>query len=492
MSLMVSHSRIITDNSASCPLECQFNLSALSPFDAMKVMLEQVMYYEYLRMASTTTSLSEYRKSLGEMVMQLPTNLLGMPDNLQSLYQAGIQMVRYILEHGSAGSLSQIRPQDLFAIFNQPNMKEYIHREYTATMTETFLIQWISSNLGWYDQERFPDGVLYETALYIPSAKVERNYNPRLSSSENNDYRVVFYLEPKCMTSFDLAKTVPTGAPHTLSMTLGLFDMQELSPDDLLVLVASFSIDHDQYVMTHPSGRPVFRMADVCYDLVTGSSFATGTSAGLGHVADRGSFFQMIKAQLDLNRLKQLQDYGLFGELLSACNEQSDIVNYFIKPDTLITATEAYSFRMSEYAKFIPDKFDPRYVGMAAVDEETEDTATGDVLDDPSSEGSGELSASASSLGNEETSSAEKEKPQIDPKMMLLELKQPSETMSDYIYRDMISRRISSILKNPPANAMPNDLLMLKRWRSRWLYLASVSCLRDFLSRITIRLSDVA
>ena len=82
-------------------------------------------------------------------------------------------------------------------------------------------------------------------------------------------------------------------------------------------------------------------------------------------------------------------------------------------------------------------------------------------------------------------------KPPLDPKMMLLELANPTQSMSDYIYREMVARRISYIIKNPPENALPNDILMLKRWRSRWLYLASIACLRDFLSRVSIRLSDI-
>ena len=81
-------------------------------------------------------------------------------------------------------------------------------------------------------------------------------------------------------------------------------------------------------------------------------------------------------------------------------------------------------------------------------------------------------------------------KPTIDPQKMLIELASPDETMSEYIFRETVARRISDILRNPPENARPNDLLMLKRWRSRWLYLASISCLRDFLTRVSIRLSD--
>jgi hypothetical protein len=81
-------------------------------------------------------------------------------------------------------------------------------------------------------------------------------------------------------------------------------------------------------------------------------------------------------------------------------------------------------------------------------------------------------------------------RPTIDPEKMLLEMASTSETLSDYIFRETVSKRIDNVLKNPPENARPNDLMMLKRWRSSWLWLTSISCLRDFLTRLSLRLSN--
>ena len=95
-----------------------------------------------------------------------------------------------------------------------------------------------------------------------------------------------------------------------------------------------------------------------------------------------------------------------------------------------------------------------------------------------------------SDTGDESDETTEKVKPQIDPQKMLLEISNPqNEALSDYMYRELVAQSISAIIKNPPNNARPNDILMLKRWRSRWLYLASVACLRDFLTRVSLRLS---
>jgi hypothetical protein len=224
---------------------------------------------------------------------------------------------------------------------------------------------------------------------------------------------------------------------------------------------------------------------------------------------------------LEEKRLNELQDYELFGVLLARTGEEPDIVNYFIKPVTLVSSSEAFAFRRSGYAEYIADKLP----GMAAVGDDGSDALgetlgddsgdtpvdeapagdteggdpLGDPLEDPTSgdnqsnqPGGSGIDDVLNSDASTDSSADQEKKPQIDPDKMLLELANPSESMSDYIYREMVSMRISALLKNPPANARPNDLLMLKRWKSRWLYLVSIACLRDFLSRVSLRLSDVA
>ena len=249
------------------------------------------------------------------------------------------------------------------------------------------------------------------------------------------------------------------------------------------------------------TAAPYYSAADICFDLVTGSSYVK-YKAGLytNAVQDLLAF---VKAKVSDNTLAPLNDYELFGELLARCNESTDLVNYFIKPITLVTSTEAFAFRSSDYAKFIHDRLDP---SMEAMEEDTEDTEaeeeteTGTGTDPESQDDStstdepdmSETTSDDTSMDQSDKSvTAEPDKkPQIDPDQMLLELAKPNELMSDYIFREIVARRISNIIKNPPENALPNDLLMLKRWRSRWLYLASISCLRDFLTRVSIRLSN--
>jgi hypothetical protein len=246
--------------------------------------------------------------------------------------------------------------------------------------------------------------------------------------------------------------------------------------------------------------------------MVTGSSFTTNY-AGNDKCEDRSVWIETLRDMILKGQLQSDIDGELFGELLARIGENSDLVNYFKKPITVVSATEALAFRGSVFAEFLPDKIE---AGLEAMDEKDQDSDesdnendstgedadaetsnddtsadTGDDTETTPDEGSTDTAETTTPEPEKKDQSAEKVRPQIDPGKMLLELANPTDSMSDYIYRETVSRRIASILKNPPENAMPNDLLMLKRWRSRWLYLASIACLRDFLTRVSLRISNV-
>ena len=486
MSNMVSYITTQPTENAGRDGGVQFNIKALHPFDAMKVVLEQAIYANYLlNYASSTHTVLDIIKNTQKLLWQLPSRLSYDNVALSSLYENGMAIARAILDcdvrQDKSLSLDPRDCKDLYAIFNQPVMKKYINREYVPTIVESFLTVWISARYGVYDTEVYPNAILPEAVLLIPSAVVVKNYNPLKATSQHNEYGIVINLSPRVFGEFTLGKKA-----RDLSDFVALFDMGAHTLDSLIALFASFSIDHDQYVMTNAAGYHGFTMADVCFDLVTGSSFVNQDSAGLFQVRDSYVFFEAIKRQVSAGRLRMVEDCELFGELLRKTGADQELINYFIKPISLISAAEAFAFRNSEYALFMDDRF---VAGMAALDETSgDDTTATEETTDPAPEGTDP--AATDSEFSEEPTSAEEEKPQIDPKMMLLELVKPSETMSDYLFRELVSRRIGSILKNPPENAMPNDLLMLKRWRSRWIYLASVACLRDFLTRVSIRLSD--
>jgi hypothetical protein len=395
---------------------------------------------------------------------------------LNTMYESGIHMIKCLLK---GDAIERKYHKDLFVIFHQPPMQKYVNREYLPTILESFLEVWVSMMFGWDDPDKYPNGLMGEAPLLIPSAVILKNYVPSKATTLHNDYGVVINLYPKVFGNFTLGQLV-----NNVHEFFALFDMSMHTLDALVGVYAAFCLDHDKYVMTNSQPRQGFSIADVCFDLVTGSSFVFPDSAGLIRVYDRHIFFEVTKKQIAAGRLRMVEDCELFGELLMKSGADQDIVNYFIKPISLISAAEAYAYRNSEFSGFLEDRF---LTGTAAIDEETEEQDTDSV---PGVDSEEPLESGDDTGISEEPTSAEDDKPQIDPKKMLLEMVKPSETMSDFIYREMVARRISAILKNPPENAMPNDLLMLRRWRSRWIYLASVSCLRDFLTRVSIRLSD--
>ena len=362
-------------------------------------------------------------------------------------------------------------------------MKDYVNKEYIPTITESFLTGYLAHWCKWHDATAHPTGTSDNVSLLIPSLTTVKSYSPYVNTEMSKDYDNVIVFAQKDMGEFALNSEAVQGDISGPFSYLSRFNMKDHTVDGIIALMASFAIDHDRriekYVMTDLPGGYGFRIADVCFDLVTGSSYVQPDPAGGSITVTRTQeFLDFLKEKVEKNELGLIQDPELFGEFLTRVGFDHSTVEYFRKPVSLISAEEAYAFRHSDVRFLMNDKFTP---GMEA-----------DALDIPDDEDEADPTTEApegtpTDLTTDDTSA--EEKPQIDPKMMLLELKDPTESMSDYIYREMVARRIEMILKNPPENALPNDLLMLKRWRSRWLYLASIACLRDFLTRVSIRLS---
>lgn len=447
MSVMFTHAMIASDSSDK---QYKFILNALHPFDQMKFVLEQAIYREYLKECCGESSIiiKDLAKTIESYYRSLPNKISGRDIPLNTLYADGMGVLGKLFDNFY---LVEDEVRTIWRIFSHAPMQEYYNSLYSSTMTHNFLVQWclIRCASSFLNKE-YPENKIYECALYIPQVKLHKGADTEQVLPDNH---VVIELAPKSMESLDLTDTY-TVQLNNLRKLISRFDMRRYTLDDLIGILASFSIDHSKYVMTNRGELGYNSIPDVCYDLVTGSSFVFLDSAGKNRIPDLDNWLRTFKEMILNGKLKTTQDNELFGEFLSKIGARADLINYFTKPITQISATEAYAFRSSTFADYISDR----------------------------------LFAGTESLEESEPSE-KKVLPEIDPNKMLLELASPSETMSDYIYRETVANRISMILRNPPENAMPNDLLMLKRWRSRWLYLASISCLRDFLTRVSLRLS---
>ena len=502
MSNMVSYAMITSDDSSS-PTGAPgvFLLSDLHPFDRMKVVLEQTIYLDYLQKCSVTTTLKDYRQNVVSMFNQLSDKIYDTEDVIRNtLYSTGYNAAKKLI-YGDPTKLlvdGTINAYDIYNIFRQNNATAYYGNRYVSTMTKDFLDLWIASTCGWYNTEEFPDGITRNCALYRPEVtmcSIKENINAYISQD------VCITLTPVVMSSFNLREANRNNR-NCLSCYLTNFNMRTFSLDDIIGLYASFAIDHDKYVMTNSSDSAKITMADVCFDMITGSSYVSVyTPTGKVRIVDFELWIRFVKNLIDTNKMQPAQDNKLFGELLSKIGESELLVNFFTKDIDHITAQEAFAFRNSVY-KTIIEKH-----AFASMEDDTEDdadTSDENTEDENSSTDDADLDTDNSTGdlgGTDELNSMDskedtdqptkKVKPQIDPSKMLLEISNPqNEVMSDYVYREIVSQRIGTLIKNPPRNAHPNDIIMLKRWRSRWLYLASVACLRDFLTRISLRLSN--
>lgn len=491
MNAMVTHSKIVPYNDDLPPKTYyRFAPEDLHPFDRMKCILEQWFFYSYLKeMTTSTSSINSFKDALEVQTIGLPQQLSLTNGALQDMYALGMQLIQQLKDE----KYTSTSFMDAYVIFNQPLMESEEHpyhddKYYYPSMTMAFLVEWFVLLGKMAFKDRYPDEVLYDAALFIPDMVTVQNYDPEKSKEENDDFVLCFNLKAKPIVAFSLKEEL-------LQVHHGLFNMLKrctfntgtpLTMEALLGCIASFSIDHDHYVMKLMDPYATKSMVDVCYDLVTGSSF---TKSNAGALVDHDTFIQLIQSLIAEGQLLPCQDSELFGALIDTMGADPKVINYFVKPDEAITGEEAFAFRKSVYSTLFADKF---IAGMEADDAATEDPTEEETGDDVEETDDANVDSEQEPMSDTEPMSAEEpEKPDIDPDKMLLELAQPNETMADYIYREMVNQRITALLQNPPESARPNDLLMLKRWKTRWLYLTSIACLRDFLSRVSLRLSEV-
>src|SRR5574344_2151415 len=459
MSNMVSYAMITSDD-ASSPVGAPgvFLLSDLHTFDQMKVVLEQAIYLDYLQKCSATTTLKDYRQNVVSMFNNLPAKSYD-TDNVirNTLYDTGYNAAKKII----------------YSIFRQNNVTAYYGNRYVSTMTKDFLDLWMASTCGWYNTEAFPDGITHNCALYRPEVticSIKENINAYISQD------VCITLTPVVMSSFNL-RNAKNNNRNCLSCYLTNFNMRTFSLDDIIGLYASFAIDHDKYVMTNSSDSVKITMADICLDMITGSSYVSVyTLTGKARIVDFELWVKFVKNLIDSNKLQPAQDNKLFGELLNKIGESELLVNFFTKDIDHITAQEALTFRNSVYKSFIQkhtfasmeddnedDDTSSEDENTEDTDNQTDDTSNDTTYDEPDTGNSAADLGGTDEMNNVDSKEdsdkpTKKVKPQIDPSKMLLEISNPqNEVLSDYLYREIVSQRIGYALSCNFINEQPTE-----------------------------------
>lgn len=482
----------ISDSSKN-PGRVYFDLSAIHPFDAMKVVLEQGMYFSYISHLCNKKSIADaLQDRFAELMGGFSRNLPIGQAHLESHMRIGVEFIENIYKSGminnkkfeTSGMKLAANSDELLSIFNQPNVLEYNYGEYTCTMTESFFYEWESFILKRTELPAKLGTTQYSNcAIYLPSEHIFVNDIPTISKNQQIPEGTMIRLEPHPLVDFSVVFS--ESEDNTLISFLRRFDLRDKDINDLIGIMASFSLDRDHYAMTLSTGRVEKTVADVCHEMIVECSEAT--SADNTQIVDGREFVDFIVAMVRGKRLGMIDegnssDLRLFGDLVDRIGLDVNITNYFKKPIALISGDEALSFRRSVFATIMRDRFS---ICMEAGNDIGDTEDTDDAVPDTATIDDGTVD----DLEDDEDS-AEDKKPTIDPNQMLLEMSKKSDSLSDFLFRELIAKKISEKINNPPANASPNDILMLKRWRTRWLYIVSTACLRDFITRVSIRLSD--
>lgn len=515
----------IAADSSDKVTKVNFVPEALHPFNALKIIAEQIIFINFISMGDfgpAQTNNHAFLEKLYTHLSNLPKEIHTGNSALDNIYrQVHIWTTKILVDHDYTDEDYLVSVKTLL---NAPIVEpERLAREaldyYTGSITETFVDEWMYLVYKFYDSDKYPQRELSGAPIYLPSQLFQQKGEYMRITKNQKDRTVVMLSPVPGCSSFLFSQQNQNSrglgsASHVTALDyISQFDLRDYDIDGIIGFLAAFCVHQDQYDMTFGDSPISTGLTRICFDLVTGSSYVKNAGLKRSEISSLDLFLNWVKTAVASGHLKPISDYDLFGNLLAIAGESTDLVNYFTKPVNSILATEAYAFRNSGYADLVQDRV---LAGLEAaeddVDPEDEDTEGGesddfgdvddttdtdmtDTEDDAPDMGStGDLGTDDTLTGDtdEDTSeTADSDKAPIDPNKMLLELNANDPKLKDYLLRDIVARRIASILKNPPENARPNDLLLLKRWQSRWLYLTSIACLKDFLMRLPIRLTDV-
>lgn len=504
MNNMFSYARVSSDT--SCNNECKsLNMSKLHPIDQAKVVTEQFILADYLKRVDC----EERGKDLYSLACSLHNSL---PRQLTtySVYTDFYSLIVDTINNIRTQRFNSIDPKVLIQLFETDTEYKYDDCYYTSTLPKTFLYSWMWWAMNYADREVFVDGKLQGALFLIPS--IRGCYCKDSTISNIADHW-------KCILDFNgytCGRFEPSRNTSGLINIVEQYSFPQLNLGGLIGLLSNFSIERDKYDMTNfgsQGNRPGIQ--DVCFDLVSYNLDCDELNCTREPFESRKtySFTKEINAlarMVNSGKLSPVPNNGdrsahWIAPFITLCGADAELVNYITNPPDIITANEALSFKKSVFSTLIDERIIP---GLEAddtpfddnndTDQNTNDATSGDtdsndMTDDTGGDSLDDLdtgdSGESDNVDAEEAAEKVEHRPEIDPKMMILELTSPAVALSDYLYRDLVARRITYVLKNPPANAKPEVLQILKAWKSQWLFLVSIPTLRDFLSRIAIRLS---
>lgn len=500
-----------------CP-ECEENnyTDYLEPIDALKVIIIQLMFSKYLYRVSDApvTSISIF-KFWSKYPSRLQRSNKEVGSYLDNLFCDGLAIAKKMASNIDAQpDLYEYRT--IVSLLDIPvltNGNNYFDGLLFCGIDTSFVNLYAALFRSSYLKDICPDGILHEANIFYP----ELGINKGMNWNSEEGITVVPYVQLTAVQVGDI--NINTLNDDSSVCWLEALDLSDRSVDEYIALVAQFSLDHYSYLMTDMdtyAGYPVLHnwYYTTCYNIII-SSFAEGDYWQFCEHSDACSsqfkhFMNSVIRMVKSGRLRPTNDTELVKTLCTLmCHGERRDPDYILNSLSSATMSMVESFNASPYAALtgkhiiIGTEADDTEVTLEDNNDENtdndpsgndnaggddDDTDSFDDIDNKSDDTDNDTSDEENDTKKQ--SDEENAKPKLDPAMMLLELAKSNEKMTAYLYKETVARRIDSIINNPPDNVSPNDILMLKRWRTRWLFLVSTACLRDFISRIAIRLSD--
>lgn len=467
-------------------------LPMLSPVDRARAVFEQVVYAYYIRhtVKNITACLEDYFTLVEEMVASLPKVA-------QSNY-----------------TLSEVYGTAIDAIHNFPNGNYATYHNLLSMPTESelwkpsfpaeaYLPYFHQLGCGHPTSEEHGD-VLPHAVILVPT--LEKYHRPisNVLSRPETGLRIRFIP----VTFQDYTFINPDNYPfrytnnnheQLLCNMLVNMNMTDWDIDKIIGLFSMFVVEPGRHHMKLPS---LYNkgIADICYDIVMNPKPHKPKSCKMDNrVSGVGIFLSMLRKLYEQHRIANPADMKVFAVFLSKCDGvfNRQLIDYFYKPASEITAMEANAFKQSEFSRYMEYKLSTGMEAIASedgdidtsIDEPIEEDMT---IDDDMDNSLGEdqdqggLGSTNPSLGDVADTPLKR-----DPLRQLIELAKPVEGLSDYLYRRLVLQRMLTVINNPPTSLTTAELVIMKRWVTYWINLLSVASIKDFLSRLSFQLMDI-
>jgi len=468
-------------------------LPMLSPVDRARAVFEQVVYAHYIKhtVRNITACLEDYFSEVQEMVNSLP-KVAQSNYNLSEVYGTAIDAI-HNFPHGNYATYHNL--------LSMPTESKLWEPTFPA---EAYLPYFHQLGCGHPVSEEYGE-VLPNAVLLVPTLeKYHRPVSDVLSAPETGiriQFRRISFGDYAFTGQIPIFRYNSHNHEELLCNLLTNMNMTDWDIDKLIGLFSMFTVEPGKYHMKAPS-LYVRGISDVCYDIVMNPAKRKPKSCKMDtRVSGVGIFLNMLRKLYEQHRIANPADMKVFAVFLSKCDGlfNRQLIDYFYKPASEITAMEANAFKQSEFSQYMEYKLSAGMEAIASEDGDIDTSNDEPIEEDMDMDDSGDLDSSLGEdqdqggLGSTDLPLGDSADTPLkrDPLRQLIELAKPTEGLSDYLYRRLVLQRMLTVISNPPRSLTTAELTIMKRWVTYWINLLSVASIKDFLSRLSFQLMDI-